>query len=290
MNDKTSPGRPVNERVFCSPYIKKTNEASMKTLVTLSMLIWIALSTSAQENYEKKVFVSQAGDSLPYRLLRPAAEKNGEKYPLVLLMHGAGERGTDNEKQLNHGARMFENPVNREKYPAFVLAPQCPPEGYWAYPSRPATFTPERMPVLPAPTPLIASVKELLDTYRTLPGVDTSRIYVIGLSMGGMATFDLAVRYPDRFAAAVPICGTVNPRRLENAKGVSFRIFHGDADDIVPVEGSRAAYRSLKKAGIPVEYIEFPGCNHGSWNPAFNYPDFMAWLFSQKKTTHPETK
>ena len=85
------------------------------------------------------------------------------------------------------------------------------------------------------------------------------------------------------FAAAVPICGSVNPDRLPAAKEVKFRIFHGDADDVVTVEGSREAYKALKAAGAKVEYIEFPGCNHGSWNPAFNYPGFMEWLFKQKK-------
>ena len=101
--------------------------------------------------------------------------------------------------------------------------------------------------------------------------------------MGAMGTFDMVARFPDIFAAAVPICGIVNPDRLSVAKNVSFRIFHGDADNIVPVEGSREAYKVLKSIGASVEYIEFPGCNHGSWNPAFNYPDFMEWIFKQKK-------
>ena len=113
--------------------------------------------------------------------------------------------------------------------------------------------------------------------------MDRNRIYVVGLSMGGMATYDLAVRFPDTFAAAVPICGTVNPVRLADAANVRFRIFHGDADNVVPVEGSREAYKALKNLGVEVEYIEFPGCNHGSWNPAFNYPGFMEWVFAQRK-------
>ena len=116
-----------------------------------------------------------------------------------------------------------------------------------------------------------------------MPEVDTQRVYIIGLSMGAMGTYDLVVRYPEIFAAAVPICGTVNPSRLSVAKDVKFRIFHGDADDVVPVKGSREAYKALKAAGADVEYIEFPGCNHGSWNPAFNYPGFMDWLFKQKR-------
>ena len=116
-----------------------------------------------------------------------------------------------------------------------------------------------------------------------MPEVDTQRVYIIGLSMGAMGTYDLVVRYPEIFAAAVPICGTVNPSRLSVAKDVKFRIFHGGGDDVVPVKGSREAYKALKAAGADVEYIEFPGCNHGSWNPAFNYPGFMDWLFKQKK-------
>lgn len=100
---------------------------------------------------------------------------------------------------------------------------------------------------------------------------------------GAMGTYDMVSRFPDIFAAAVPICGTVNPTRLSTAGNVAFRIFHGDADDVVPVVGSRTAYKALKAANASVEYIEFPGCNHGSWNPAFNCPDFMSWLFGQRK-------
>ena len=89
--------------------------------------------------------------------------------------------------------------------------------------------------------------------------------------------------YPEIFAAAIPICGTVNPTRLKAAKDVKFRIFHGDADTVVPINGSRQAYKALKAVGADVKYTEFPGTTHGSWNPAFNLPDFMSWLFSQKK-------
>ena len=233
--------------------------------------------------YEKKIYVSERGDTLRYRLLSPEEMKPGRKYPLVLFLHGAGERGSDNEKQLVHGGQMWLNPVNRSEHPCFVLAPQCPADEYWAYVSRPDSFDPNRMPSEPEMTPVFRSVRELLDIYLAQPAVDRDRIYVMGLSMGGMGTFDLAIRYPDLFAAAVPICGTVNAYRLPAAKGVVFRIFHGDADDVVPVEGSREAYKALKAAGAQVEYIEFPGVNHGSWNPAFNYPGFMDWLFRQKR-------
>ena len=105
----------------------------------------------------------------------------------------------------------------------------------------------------------------------------------MGLSMGGMATFDIVSRFPEIFAAAIPICGIADTERVTKAKDVNWRIYHGDADNIVPVECSRKAYTALKEAKANVEYFEFPGCNHASWNPAFNQPDFMEWLFAQKK-------
>lgn len=258
----------------------------MKNIFCTALCLLMALCLYAQDTYaeyEQKVYVSSQGDSLKYRLLRPETEKPGEKYPLVLFLHGAGERGNDNQKQLVHGGQMWLNPVNRAEHPAFVLFPQCPTEDYWAYHSRPKSFVPGEMPQSQEATPIFSTLMQLLDTYLAMPQVDKDRIYVMGLSMGGMGTFDLAIRYPEVFAAAVPICGTVNPERLSAAKDVKFRIYHGDADNIVPVEGSRQAYKALKAAGADVKYIEFPGVNHGSWTPAFNDLELMDWLFSQKK-------
>ncbi|MCD8081053.1 MAG: dienelactone hydrolase family protein [Bacteroides sp.] len=254
----------------------------MKRLTLIGLLIFLAGTIYAQGEYEKKQFVSQ-GDTLNYRLLRP--EPGQQQYPLVLFLHGGGERGSDNEKQLSHGSEMFRNPVNREKYPAYVLYPQCPEDGYWAYRNRPETFTPAEMPSGVPISPVMELVVGLLDEYLLRPDVDIDRVYVIGLSMGGMGTFDLACRYPELLAAAIPICGTVNPARLEAAKNVHFRIFHGDKDSTVPVSGSREAYKALKQIGADVEYIEFPGVNHDSWTPAFNYPDFMEWLFEKRRKT-----
>ena len=256
----------------------------MKTRLAFLVLFWSLLGVAyGQSAFEKKVYVTASGDSLNYRLLRPEVEQEGEKYPLVLFLHGAGERGSDNEKQLTHGSQMWLNPVNRENYPAFVLVPQCPESGYWAYTDRPVSFEPDQMPSDVPLSPVFRTLKELIDTYLVMPQVDKQRVYVIGLSMGAMGTYDMAIRYPEIFAAAIPICGTVNPTRLSAAKDVKFRIFHGDADTVVPVSGSRQAYKALKAAGADVEYIEFPGVTHGSWNPAFTQPDFMSWLFSQKK-------
>ncbi len=251
-----------------------------RAFLFISILFFTFFTSFAQEEFERKVFISSLGDELQYRLLAPQELKAKKKYPLVIFLHGSGERGSDNHKQLIHGSQMFLNPVNREKYPAFVLFPQCPRDGFWAYSRYPGSDGLRAEKEMP---PVFRAVKELIDSYLDNPLVDKSRVYIMGLSMGGMGTYDMVARYPEIFAAAIPICGAVQPGRMASAKYVKFRIFHGDADDTVPVEASRAVYRELKEVGASVEYIEFPGCGHNSWNPAFNQPDFMKWLFAQKK-------
>ena len=168
----------------------------MKQWTTLLVFLFLSLSLSAQQEYGRDIFVSSKGDSLPYRMIHPESVKPGEKYPLVLFLHGAGERGNDNEKQLTHGGQMFLNPVNQEKYPAFVLIPQCPTDGYWAYTGRPKSLIPTEMPVGQEISPILQTLKQLLDSYLVMPEVDTQRVYIIGLSMGAMGTYDLVVRYP----------------------------------------------------------------------------------------------
>ncbi len=242
----------------------------------------IFTTTIARAQFSKDVFVSQSGDSLLYQQLQPQSIDTDTKYPLVLFLHGAGERGNDNEAQLQHGAKMFTNPVNQEKHPTFAFFPQCPANSYWAPVNRGGTKDDSFFPyTAPMPTTL-QSVKELLDTFIANNPIDLNRIYIMGLSMGGMGTFEMVCRYPDLFAAAIPICGGVNIQRLKEIESsTTFRIFHGDADAVVPVAFSRDAYTTLKAKDIDVQYIEFPGINHDSWTPAFNRDDFMEWLFTQ---------
>ena len=254
----------------------------MKKYFLLTLIVLVsAVASYAQETYDYNTYVSEKGDSLLYRSLKPAEMKAGKKYPLVLVLHDAGKKGNDNEKQLLTGAKMFLNPVNREKYPAFVIIPQCPAGQWWTYNRVPKDFN--KLPYKKDMNTSLALVKEVLDQYLDMPEVDKSRIYVMGASMGGCGTYDIVAHYPEIFAAAIPICGAIAPGHLEKAKGVAFRIFHGDDDATVPVECSRRAYKELRKAGAKVEYFEIPSGKHGINFHVYNQPDFMDWLFRQKR-------
>lgn len=156
------------------------------------------------QSFEARVFTNSVGGTLPYRFLEPdTASGAAAVYPLVLFLHGAGERGDDNSAQLKHGTALYLEPANRAAFPCFVVAPQCPAEAQWA--SMPwNTLSGEQSG---HPTAPMLSVLELVDELAGQYPVDRDRLYVTGLSMGGFGTWDLITRYPERFAAAVPICG-----------------------------------------------------------------------------------
>lgn len=234
------------------------------------------------DDYSRHIFRNPFTVAMPYRMLAPEKITEGKKYPLVLFLHGAGERGDDNESQLSVGANIFSNPVNREEFEAFVVFPQCN-ERTWTGKIDQRAFMPGA--AIPEESPTERSLMNLLDTIVTKNPVDTDRIYLIGVSMGAIAAYDLACRYPERFAAVVPICGAVNPDRLKDAQNVKFYIFHGEKDDEIPVISSRTAYRALKDAGADVEYSEISCVGHECWPWAFNYPTLLPWLFSKSRKT-----
>jgi len=217
-------------------------------------------------------------DSLLYRLLLPKNYSHESKYPLILFMHGAGERGSDNELQLKYITELFLDEYNRENYPCFVLAPQCPPDPVWW------SYTSWSNPVLPKePSLELSMVISLLDELIQNYPVDESRIYITGLSMGGCATYDLIMRYPAKFATAIPVCGWGDTSKAEVIKEIPVWIFHGDDDAIVSVDYSRKMYNALKIINGNVKYTEYPGIGHDSWIYAYKEPELLKWLFDQTK-------
>ncbi|MDR1121009.1 MAG: T9SS type A sorting domain-containing protein [Dysgonamonadaceae bacterium] len=229
------------------------------------------------------------GGALLYRKLTPLNAVEGEKYPLVLFLHGAGQRGNDNTKQLELGGDLFTNTSNRQRFPAYVLFPQCPGDDYWAFGTRPTQFDNASFPADYAIVPIMTKVKELLDSYLSLPDVDLERIYIVGLSMGAIGTYDMVCRFPDLFAVAVPICGGVNIHRMVNVENIYWRFYHGALDPTVPVENSREIYRHLLSLDAEAEYVEYPNIQHEAWGPAFDSSDFLTWIFEKTKQT-PDTE
>lgn len=244
----------------------------MSKISILFALIAIARISIAQDFVEfEKLSYQSAQDTLLYRLLKPKEIKENQKYPLVIFLHGSGERGNDNIINLKYITTPFLNERNRNDFPCFLVVPQCPASEKWTYPNWYAE-----------PKEPISTVVKLIDSLSALPFIDNSRIYLTGLSMGGYGTWYLITRYPDKFAAAVPICGGGDWSQADNFKHVPIWAFHGGRDETVPPDQTRMMINALKKAGGKPKYTEYKKAGHDSWTPAFLEPDLLPWLFKQR--------
>lgn len=260
----------------------------MKQRLLILLLIFFYFSAEAQnmDVYQKKKYLNQ-GDTLLYRIMYPPDFDETGKYPLLLFLHGAGERGNDNEKQLVHGADFFANPSNRKDYPAIVVFPQCPEGDWWARVEDTEDSDGKRIFTFPgkgSPKPAMRLVLKLLDEMLNTPYIDADRVYLGGLSMGGMGSFDLLAFRPNTFAAAFPICGGGNPKTARKIGRVtSFWIFHGADDTVVDPKYSEVMAEALKKHKRKVKLTIYPGTGHNSWDKAFAEPELLSWVFSNRR-------
>lgn len=235
--------------------------------------------------FEKKWMV-QGDDTLPYRVLLPLNYDSSRQYPILFFLHGAGERGRDNEKQLTHGARLFLSNDVRKKFQAIVIFPQCAATGYWSNVlrhhddagKRTFHFLQEGQPTKNMNL-LQALIPLALQTYP----VKKDQVYIGGLSMGAMGTYELVRRMPAVFAAAFAICGGAHPGTAKNLIRTNWWIFHGLKDDVVPPQFSKDMAGALKAAGTKVRLTLYPEANHNSWDAAFAEKELLQWLFSHKK-------
>ena len=255
----------------------------MKKIIFIFMFLFFC-STYGQD-YEAKIFEYQK-DTLPYRVLLPKNFSPEISYPLLVVLHGSGERGKDNSSQLVHGSYLFQSEEFKTKYPAIVVFPQCPKDSYWANVLRDYTKPLDQIYTysdsLPE-NPQLEIVEALMLFLEERYLIDPTRRYVGGLSMGGMGTFELVSRNPDYFAAAFPICGGGNTSWAPLLRKTPLWIFHGEKDDVVSVNFSKAMCDVLKKVDAPVKLTLYPEVFHDSWHNAFADPDLMKWLFSNQK-------
>lgn len=194
-----------------------------------------------------------------------------DNWPLILFLHGAGERGSELNKVAKHG---LPKRISQEglQFPFVILSPQCPEGGWW-------------------PSELqVDTLKELLDDIVSRYRIDQDRIYVTGLSMGGMGTWQLAEMYPDRFAAIAPICGGGNPECAESIAHLPVWAFHGAKDDAVPLEESEKMVAALKKANGRVKFTVYPDTGHNAWTPTYKNPELYEWLLKHTRSDNERYK
>lgn len=217
-----------------------------------------------------RVLKSADGTESKYVVYIPrgyTAESNASKrWPVILFLHGAGERGDDGKKQVTVGL----GPALRKREsesPFVAIFPQCRSGGSWRADS-------------PDGERAMTILSEVEKEFRT----DPDRIYLSGLSMGGMGTWSLSMKYPDRFAALVPICGRGDIEQASKIAKLPIWCFHGDADRAVTVEGSRTMIAAIKEVGGNPKYTEYPGVGHNSWDAAYATPELFPWLLEQRRT------
>jgi predicted peptidase len=209
--------------------------------------------------------VSEGDVSIPYLLYVPRNYTPEKKWPVVLFLHGSGERGTDGLKQSQVGIGQAIR-MNSDRFPALVVMPQCAPGKQWTSPEMTALA--------------LKALDRTLADYST----DPDRQYLTGLSMGGYGSWRIATDHPDRFAAVLPICGGGDPKGAEKLKSLPIWVFHGGADPTVPVQRSRDMVQAIKDAGsTTIQFTELDGVGHNSWDAAYANKMAMEWLFSQHR-------
>lgn len=216
--------------------------------------------TQRARRFEGQITKSVELDYLLY--LPDGCDANdGVKWPLILFLHGAGERGTDINLVKKHGvAKIVED---KRDFPFIVVSPQCSDSTYWDEET----------------DSLIGLIEEIQGKYP----IDEKRIYLTGLSMGGYGTWALAIHRPDLFAAAAPICGGGRKSLVHRMKDVPTWAFHGEQDDVVPISESQDMVEALRTAGGDVRFTVYPDADHDSWTKTYENPELYTWLLSHRK-------
>ena len=218
---------------------------------------------------------------LPYRLYRSVkADTMIEALPLVIFLHGAGERGNDNSEQLRHCMQFFLDDTITGRYPFLLMVPQCPVNKRWA--NTDWRLLEHKMEN--EPTAELRGVLTLLDSLVDCGAVDPTRVYLSGISMGGFGVWDALQREPEKFAAAIVICGGGDPAYAYDMKDIPVYIFHGMRDILVMPSRSTQMYNAMKMVGNKEAIlVTYPELGHLCWDKAFSTPGLFKWLFDKKK-------
>lgn len=237
----------------------------MKAAYTLAIAAVACLAAApAEPGQTPQTMAKQVEIKVNYLLHLPRdyGKEQGKKYPLILFLHGAGERGDDINVVKKHGPpKLVDSDTKLAVKDFIVVSPQCPTNQWWQ------------------PHEVIALLDEVSSKYS----VDPDRVYLTGLSMGGFGTWETASRYPNRFAAIAPICGGGDPRRVRPLKDMPTWVFHGDKDPTVPVQRSVEMVDALKQIGNDAKFTRYPEAGHDSWTETYNNPQLYEWFLQHKR-------
>lgn len=240
-------------------FSKKRKRMPLLSGLFLVVLFSGIFNSQAQEL--RQSFKTEVKESFALNYILDLPKDSSKPFPLIVFLHGAGERGDNLEIVKAHSPFTYKNLMKEE---VAILAPQCPAGRYWD----------------------TQAVYELIQDVIKKYKVDKSRIYLTGLSMGGWGSWKLADEHPELFAAVAPVCGPLNRPSLDRActqlAAKPIWIFHGALDDIVPLENSTTMYQKLKSCNKTVQYTIFEGDNHNSWDSSYSKPELYEWMFAQR--------
>ncbi len=231
-----------------------------RVMIALFFVVGVANlhAGESKTGFVNKIYKDKGSD-IKYVVFVPADYKGDKEYPVILFLHGAGESGTDGQKQVKVGlAKAIRD--KKENFPFIAIFPQSQKGGWGANGAEGKRA--------------VAILEEVEKDYKT----DKKRVYLTGLSMGGFGTWSLAVAHPTRWAAIAPICGGGDPKAAEKIKNLPCWCFHGDADTAVKVDLSRAMIKALKAAGGEPRYDEYPKVGHNSWDRAYGNAELYTWF------------
>ena len=212
---------------------------------------------------DQKEMVVSHNTHLKYLTFLPEGYDKDRKWPLLLFLHGAGERGNDLKKLKVHGPPKLAGILN--DFPFVVVAPQCPEKKWWSSDET------------------LIELEKLLKEIEAAYAIDSERIYLTGLSMGGFGTWHWACRHPERFAAIAPICGGGPVEQAAHLKQVPVWAFHGAKDEVVAIAQSQAMIDAIEAVGGQVEFTVYPEAGHDSWTETYNNPKLYEWFLQQRK-------
>ena len=257
----------------------------MKFVIFFLFFTTVALAQfTVEEMLKPYVYTNETGETFAYRMSAPQFPEPGKVYPLILFLHGSGECGTDNLKQIKAGLPALMATLLKRPEPVIVVAPQCQNGNWWV--KQLARDESYAMPKEPAPSLEVAL--ELCRHVVATRQADTNRLYITGLSLGGFCTWDAIQRAPCYFAAAIPICGGGDIRRVQELKRLPIWIFHGTEDKNVAVACSRRMAEALKLAGNrKVHYTEYEKGEHNVWDSTYSNPEVIDWVLLQNRSVKP---